>query len=73
MNLEDALSSCDTWLSHSVPKRILHKIIKKNCNRMYKTSYNGRAKSVLIRMEEFRKLKVADGKHEDNKGLTDKE
>lgn len=40
---------------------------------MYKTSYNGRAKSVLIRMEEFRKLKVADGKHEDNKGLTDKE
>lgn len=73
MNLEGALSSCDTWLSHTVPKRILHKIMKKNCNRLYKTSYNERAKSVLIRMEELRKLKVADGQHEDDKGLTDKE
>jgi hypothetical protein len=33
---------------------------------MYKTSYNGMAKWVLIRMEKLRKLKVADGQHKEN-------
>jgi len=31
------------------------------------------AKSVLIRIEEIRKLKVADGQHKENKRLTEKE
>ena len=39
---------------------------------MTKTSYNGMAKSVLIRMEELRKLKVADEQHKENKCLTEK-
>lgn len=40
---------------------------------MNRTSYKGMAKSVLIRMEELRKLKAADGQHKENKGLTEKE
>jgi hypothetical protein len=40
---------------------------------MNKTSYNGMAKSVLIRMEELRELKVEDEQHKDNKGLAEKE
>jgi hypothetical protein len=73
MNVEDGLSTYDTWLFHTVPNSILYKILKKNCNRMNKTSYNVIAKSVLIRTEELRKLKVADGQHKENKGLTEKE
>jgi hypothetical protein len=61
MNAEDGLSTYDTWFFHTVPNRISHKILNKNCTRLNKTSYKGIAKSILIRMEELRKLKVADG------------
>jgi hypothetical protein len=73
MNVEDRLPTYDTWLFHTVPNRILYKVLKKNCNRMNKTSYNGMTKGVLIRMKELRKLKAADGQHKENKGLTEKE
>lgn len=33
---------------------------------MFKTSYKGMAKCVLIRMEKLRKLKAADGQHKEN-------
>jgi hypothetical protein len=57
MNVEDGLSTYDTWLFHTVPNRILHKILKKNCNRMNKTSYNEMAKKCINTNGRVAKIK----------------
>jgi hypothetical protein len=41
MNVEEGLSTYDTWLFYKEQNGILHNILKKNCKRMNKTVTTG--------------------------------